>query len=554
MAVYTQYSQTWLEDPDSIKIILVSAQVYNVQTALTETLLWSNAPYVTSDGVLAFSAIIRRDVTLSETLRQDGSGAMTFGDIELNNSNGELDLYLDSSIYVWSNRVLKIYYGDPQWSCSSTDVFTKFQLIFNGLTDDVDSRSRNTLNLKIRDKLEQLNTPLTEDKLGTTGTWNGGQQNQDAIKPIVFGEAFNVTPLIIDPSTLRYQFNNGISESLIEIRDNGMPLYNISKPQGATVDLTTGTFTLPYAALGAITCSVQGVKTPVNLAASTISATPLQYSADLATIIATIVTQYGRGASGTRPSARFTAENLDFANLQNFSTLAPCAVNAVIQDTQNVLAVCRTLAQSVGAQIFVNRLGKLQLLRYGTGYSSNPPVTAITDQDILYNSLVISQRSPIFASVKLGYAKNYTVQRNLQTSIPADHKESLATEWLTVTSSDPLVAGQFELSLEAQQVDTALINTQDASTECLRRLEFNKKARTVYKFTGTSKLLGLVLGQELLLTHSRYNLSTGWLAQVVSLSPNWSKGTVEVEVLVLTAIGTGQTYALEDYFQELYAN
>lgn len=552
MAVYTQYSQDWLEDTSSIKIILVVAQVYNVTTTLTETLLWSNAGYITTDGLLAFSAVIRRDVTLSETLRQDGSGAMTFGDIELDNPNGELDEYLDSTKFIWSNRSLKIYYGDPQWSCSSADIFTRFQIIFNGLTDDVDSRARNTLNLKIRDKLEQLNTPVTESKLGTTGTWNGGQQNQDAIKPIVFGEAFNITPLLIDPP-LTYQFNNGVTEALLEIRDNGNPIYNSGKNIGVTVDLDAGTFTLPWQALGTVTCSVQGVKTPVDLSTDVITAPPL-YSADLTTVITTIVTQYGRGVSGDRPSARFTSEDLDFENLRNFSLGTPYSVSAVIQDTQNVLTVCRSLAQSVGAQIFISRAGKLQILRYGTGDSSATTVTAVSDADMIYGSFTISQRAAVSASVKLGYAKNYTVQQNLQTSIPANHKESFATEWISVTQSDATIAAQFGLPLEASQVDTQLINSTDAAIECTRRLEFNKTQHVVYKFTGISRLLGLVLGQELLLTHNRYNLSEGWLTQVVSLSPNWTKGLVDVEVLALVPSASAQTYAAGEYFLETYPN
>lgn len=539
MAVYTQYSQEWLEDPSSIKIILVVAQVYNVTTALTETLYWSNAGYTTTDGVYSFSAIIRRDVRLSETLSQDGTGAMTFGDLELNNPNGELDQYLDSTKYIWSNRSIKIYYGDPQWACSSTDIFTRFQLIFSGITDDVDSRARSTLNLKIRDKLEQLNTPVTEAKLGITGTWAGGQQNQDQIKPVIFGEVFNVTPLLIDPSTLKYQFNNGVTEAVLEIRDNGNPIYNSGKNIGVTIDLTLGTFTLPWPALGTITCSVQGIKSPVDLAASSITTTP-KYVNNIATLIATIVTQYGQGASGTRTSSRFTAADLDFTNLLDFSLSNTQSIGAAVTDTQNVLVVCRVLAQSVGAQIFITRTGQLQLLRYGSPYSASPPVAAITEQDIIYNSLAISNRLPVIASVKLGYAKNYTIQANLTTSIPQNHKDSFATEWLTVTSNSgtataTAAAVQYNLSLDVPQTDTQLINATEAAAECTRRLTYYSQQHIVYKFTGTSKLLGLRLGQGVTLTHSRFNLynsGAGRTGQVVSLSPNWTNGSVEVEVLI----------------------
>lgn len=247
MATYTQYSQAWLEDQSSIKIVLALAQVYNVVTGLEETLYLSNASFVLADGT-TFNAVIRRDVTLSETLSQDGTGAMTFGDIELNNPNGEFDTWLDSAKYIWSNRDLKIYYADPQWTVSSVvDLAAKALLIFNGVIDDVDSRAKSTVNLKIRDKLERLNTPLTEDKLGTYGTWTSGQQNQDTVKPVVFGEVFNTTPLLLDPAKLKYMFNNGVSESLIEIRDNGMPLAAATEVSGLTVTLTTSAGTVTNA-------------------------------------------------------------------------------------------------------------------------------------------------------------------------------------------------------------------------------------------------------------------------------------------------------------------
>ena len=533
MAQYTQYSQEWLEDPESIKIILVVTQVYNVTNTLTETLNWSNAAYTTTEGIYSFSALIRRDVRLVETLSPDGTGAMTFGDLELDNPNGELDQYLDSAKYIWSNRPIQIYYGDPQWNCNFADVFTRFQLVFNGVIDNVDSRARNTLNLKVRDKLEQLNTPLTEDKLGVTGTWNGGQQNQDAIKPVIFGEAFNITPLLTDPSSLKYQFNNGVSEALLEIRDNGNPIYN-SSLTGATVNLTTSTFTLPYQALGTLTCSVQGIKSPVNLTTQSITSTPT-YTDNIAVLIATIVTQYGRGVSGTRPSARFTVADLDFANLRAFSSANTQSVCAVITDTQNVLTVCRSLANSIGAQLFITRAGKLQLLRYGVPYNSSPVVTEIAEQDIIYNSIMVSRRSDVVAAVKLGFGKNYTTQTGLLTSIPQNHKDNFAEPWITNTQTNQTVASQYKLTLEAQQTDTQLVNTAQAIAECTRRLNYDSVQHTVYKFTGTSKLLGLVLGQSVVLKHSRFNLynsGNGTTGQVITLSPNWTSGSVEVEVLI----------------------
>lgn len=725
MATYTQYSQSWLEDSDSIKIVLVVAEVYNITANTTYTLYFSNAGYVTSDGLISFDARIRRNVTLSETLNADGSGAMTFGDIELDNQNGELDVYLDLAQYVWNNRNIKIYYGDPSWSCTSTALATTFLKIFDGVISDVDSRSRVSLNLKIRDKLERLNTAVTEDKLGTVANWGyGGQQSQDAIKPLIFGEVFNQTPLLIDPNygvnfRPRYQFSNGVAEQLIEIRDNGVPIYNntITNSQ-ITVDLQSGTFVLYTLPKGVVTCSAQGVHSSVDLVVgdntptltlpsnftktdntvtktgitdiwdssafttvpyvdgasveitrsqcsipgppvttvqvpsviglsqvanvsqvytstnldyafldtgtqlqvyisgtqittftgtmpsftttsklaikyngynvswyvddvlvhsiivtanlslyghislqlkdtfvSTFRYKPFRYVNTIANLVALIATEYGKVKTATRESARLLPSELDYTNLNDFNVLNAQPVCALVADTQNVLTVCRALAASVMAQVFITRTGLLQILKYGTGYPSiatiqtnaaalaaagnssavalkTPVIYAITEQDIKYNSLVISSRPELQAAYRLAYAKNYTIQNNLITAIPDTHKDSFKEEWLTVTKTDSTAAGLYNLSTEAKEVATQLVSSTDAETECQRRLDYYKTSHTVYKFTGTPKLLGLQLGQAVTLTHSRFNLTNGPTGQVISLSPNWTTGSVEVEVLI----------------------
>lgn len=689
MATYTIYSLDWLQDPSSIKIVLVVASVYNVVTNTVNTLYWGNQSYTVSDGSVSFTGLIRRSVQLNETLSPEGTGAITFGDLELSNPNGELDDYLDSSKYIWSNQPLKIYYGDPQWNCTTlADLQSKFTLVFNGVIDDVDSRARVSLNLKIRDNLERLNTPLTEDKLGTYGTWPGVQQNQDQIKPVVFGEVFNITPLSIDPSLFKYQFNNGPSEALIEVRDNGSPYtltlvtgltltptvtatgavavnsattittggsgyvvgdqvylvdssnqpalftvgvttitstlvvgtvtagvigigmtlvgsnvtavplnttivsqvsgtpggagtYTVSTPlsiqanssitgtnavaiytvSAVTAGVVTGgsittagtgytagvktaglfkhsvsrifqgtvlydpavsIFTTGYAARGTVTCSVQGVKKSLNTSTGALTTT---YSNSLGNILGLIATQYGKA------NTRLTAADLDMSSLNLFTV----AVGTVVTDTANVLNVARQLTSSIGAQLFINRSGVLQMLQYGTPYNTGAVITNITEADILYNSLAISTRPEVIGTVKIGYAKNYTIQANLLGAIPQAHKDTMADAWVSNTKTNQYVIDKYKLAQDAKQVDTQLIESAAADTEADRRLSLWSAQHFVFKFTATSGMLALRLGQGVNLIHSRFNLynsGSGRAGQVVGLYPNWTAGTVDVEVFI----------------------
>lgn len=523
------YSQAWLESTSAIRAIFIEAYYYDVATTTEKVVYLSTTGYVTDTADVSFEPVIANNITLQESLSIDGGISFSFGDIEIYNNNGEYDSWLSDSSRIWVNRAIKIYYGDPAWNTANLAAFkTDFLLIFDGIIANIDSKSRTSINLKIRDKMERLNTPITEDKLGTYGTWAGGQSNQDSIKPLVFGEVFNYEPLLIDPSTLQYMFNNGTSEQLIEIRDNGVPIYTAGTlTTGATVSLANGTFTLAHPLAGSITVSAQGVKRSIDLTNASLpeSAT---YNNNIANLIALIVTKFGSATN------RLSASDIDQANFLAFSTANTQYVGIVLTDRENVLSVCSQLADSIGAQLYFNRLGKLQLLRLGTTFAGSS-VTSITDSDIIRGTLAISNRLDIVAANKVGYAKNWMVQDNLLTGIPEAHKLIMSTEWYSKTATNPTVSSRYKLNVDPVQKDTLLIDGTQADTEATRLKDYFSASKTIYKFTGISRLLSLQLGQAVNLTHSRFDLykgGAGVSGQVYSLAPNWLEGTIEVEVIV----------------------
>ena len=514
------YSQAWLEDDKSNPTILAVLGVYTGGSESTVYL--SNRGY--SYNGIQFPAIINGNIGLTERIDvKNGGSDISFDDLEIINSDGYYDSWLNSSIYVWKNRTIKIYLCDRNWTATDVnDLISQSRLVFSGVIDDIDSKNRNTINFKVRTKLEFLNGPITETKLGTYGTWAGGQTNQDSILPIVFGEVCNMEPLAVDPSQLEYKFNGGTTQELVEIRDNGVPIYNDTTTSGAAVNLTTGTFKLNQRPAGTITCSVLGTTKSINLTTGVADTT---YRNNIANIIATIVTQYGK------PETRLTTSDLDLPNLAAFAAANTQRVGYLVNSTTNIMEVCSELAASIGAQIVFSSAGKLQLIRSGSGITPTD-VSTITDSDILLNSLSVSMRYDVVSSTKLGYCKNHTVQTGLLTGIPEAHKDLFAKDYLTVTANDAgNIKTTYKLTSDPEQINTCLLVTSEAQAEANRRNTMFSTSRTVYKFTGTKKLLGLFLGQSVTITHNRFNLSAT-SAQVISLSPNWVDMTVEVEVLV----------------------
>lgn len=532
----------WLEDPSAIRGLLVEieVQVYNPTTLVFDntTLYLSTMGYVTTTADVVFNPVLNNSIQLSESLDISGESAgLSYGDLEINNPTGEFDPWLDSTKYIWTNKTINIYHGDPRWTCANlAAIKTTFQLIFSGVVSDIDSRSRTSVNIKLRDKLERLNAPITEEVLGPT--WGQGtsqqytvdqQTTKESIKPLVFGEVFNVEPLLKDPNTFTYIFNDGPAELLIEIRDNGVPVYthngtsvtlNADVPN--TVDLSTGTFVLSRPLAGTCTVSVQGVKNSINLATGALVTGT--YINNVANLIALIVTQYGKA------STKFTAADLDTVNLSNFQTANQQKVGVIVKDRENVLDICRQLASSIGAQVYVNRFGKLQLLKIGA--PTTDATVGITDDDILHFSLSISNKLEVSGATSIGYCKNYTVQTGLVTGIPEQHKAIFATEWPDpAKADDPTTANIYKLDTLPVQKDTLLISLSEATTEATRLTTYYKTPRTAYKFTGITKLLSLKLGQAITLTHNRFNL-VNKPGQVIGLNPDWLNGTVEVEVLI----------------------
>lgn len=204
-------TQAWLEDQTSIRCLLVEITAKDVIANTEVTFYLSDIGYTTSGTTAAVSYLpyLTGNLQTTESLSIDGGLSMSFGDIQVANLNGELDSWLDNTKYIWVNRRVQVYLGDPRWVCATLAIVrSTFEKIFDGVIADVDSSSRESLNIKVRDKLEKLNYPITDEVIGTYGTWAGGQTNQDTIRPLIIGEVNNITPVLVDPSKLEYMFSD----------------------------------------------------------------------------------------------------------------------------------------------------------------------------------------------------------------------------------------------------------------------------------------------------------------------------------------------------------
>ncbi|MBY0473725.1 MAG: hypothetical protein K2Q13_01540 [Nitrosomonas sp.] len=477
----------WLQDTTAIRCILVEA-VSNI-AGVDTTHYSSTKAYIDETNNRIYEPIVSANsIQLIERMSIDSSPSMSFGDVEIYNLAGSLDIWLT---YIWVNKPINIYVGDVRWLRSD------FVTIFSGTIEDIDSRSAQTLNIKVRDKLQRLNTPITETKLG------GSTPNKNEIIPLCFGECFNVSPLLSNPATLEFQTHQSAIEENLEVRVNGVPV-------GLVNDIAHGKFTLPVQPFGKVTLSVQGDK-------------PASWNTTVSSIIQRIVQNYG-GAN------KFTSGDLDSAQLSAFDSAHPQPVGIYISARENTLGICNQLASSVGAQLVMSRLGKLQLLKLelpapGTPFDIGP-------DDIFENTIRISRKLPVKAAFKVNYNKNWTIQPELLTGIPESHKKIYATEYASVTVEDATVKSNYALDSEPIPIDTLLLTASDSINEGNRSLNLYKTPRFVITFVGKPRLVELFLGRAVTLTYPRFGLDSGKDGQVIGLSIDWSTLYSQVEVFV----------------------
>ena len=500
--------QTWLETPSVIRIMLVQAQVL-VDSVITTRYLSTHA--ITVDAV-EYLPVIRGSLNIEESISTEYLASISYGDIELINSRGQYDSWLND---VWVNKSVKIYVGSlpiPGY----LSVIEDFELIFDGVVSDIDSKNRTQLNLKIRDKLEKLNTSVSEDLIGNY--FQGSivpqttvvNQYQNNLKPLVFGEVHNITPILTDPTLLEYMVSAGPVEQILEVRDSGMP---IAFATSGTISIPPGSFRLLQSPSGTITCSVQGIKKTIDI---NNSSTSNIYTNTVSNTISTILKLYGK--------------QLGYSEIDqtSFLNLGSEAVGIYLKDRVNVLNLCQQIAKSSGLILSTTRTGKVKLIDLTIPTTSS---ISISENDTVLNSLELTQKLDVIAGVRLGYAQNWTVQTNLLTAIPEQHKDLYAKEWLELTQIDTTASDKYSVTTEPEMQTSYLIDSLEVAAVALKKLNLFKAQRKIYSMKCTAKFLSVQIGDIVNLKASRFGLNTGVNGIVVSTKPDWLRGTIEIRVL-----------------------
>ena len=489
---FPEYFSKWLANPAQ-RCLLAEVGVKTGGVEVTRYL--SSIGYVSeptdTPANTHYAARISGGFSFSRSLNVTGSGGdISFGDLELDNTDGALDAWLAD---IWAMRRIKLWMGSATWPKS------QFVQVFSGTVEDVAPKDRYHLSLKLRDVLAPLNTQISTAVVGGTG------DNKSTLLPLALGEVFNVEPLLLSTTGSQvYRVGLGTVESIIEVRDNGYPV-------SVTKDAAAGTFTLVNQRYGQITCDVQGAK--VSGA----------YRNDVGGLVEHVATTLGDGT-------KLDATAIDAVALSAFRSAHPQPVGLWLPDRANRLETMQQLAASIGATVTATPLGAVRIVQLAFG----TPTRSIGQAQMVNGTFAPAGRPKIKGAVQLAGCRNWTPQgkSSLAASIATASLPILEDEWVYATATDATVVADYRQTSSPEPVETLLVSETDLAAEAARRLALWKTPRTVFRFEAYADLLDLELGDTITLTHPRLGLSSGATALVVGLDTDYVGGRVTVEVLV----------------------
>lgn len=147
-----------------------------------------------------------------------GRSTLGFGDIVLDNSDGELDNLIK---YGFDGRTVTVRRGAVGAAYPGG-----FTTLFVGTMGPPESE-KTTFTLKLRDKQLEANVPLQATKYtgAGLGTLEGVADDlKGKPKPVCYGKVLNIQPPAVETAKLIYQVNDGAVASIVAVYDRGVAL------------------------------------------------------------------------------------------------------------------------------------------------------------------------------------------------------------------------------------------------------------------------------------------------------------------------------------------
>lgn len=431
-----------------------------------------------------------------------GFSTNTRNDSVLANQDGEMDAIL--SDYAIDNRAIDIRIG------KLGDSLSAYGYACRGRMSRALARE-STFEIEINDGSSRLDVPIQQNYYAGTGGDEGGLDVQGKPKPLCYGNAMNVTPVLVDRVLLRYQVHDGMTSDVPAVYDDQIPYTRVSGSPGAgqyTVTPATGIIQLGGPPGGVLTCDVLGDATP-------------GYTARIGEILYRI---------GLR--AGLVDDDFDPTFFSELQTAVPGEIGVYIaNEPRRIIEVVEELIAGTACFAAFGRQGKLRAGRLLV--ANGTPVAAFDEGNILaIERLPLAEGlSPRVWRVEVGYARNYTAQERVAAGASSERRAFVAEPYRSSVREAAAIKSQSPLS-RAVFIPPVLASEPDAQQLATEVFDLYSPARKLIRVEVPLAGLALELGEIVALTHPRFGLADGSLGRVVGYDLDLGRGVVALQVFV----------------------
>lgn len=473
--------------------------------------------------------------TLQKALRLDrsiinglGFGMITsgWGELELINLEGDYDFLIKH--YSIDGRKVNIKIG------AAGAAYDSFITLFTGTATGWHV-AEDILRVGIRDNGYLLEVPMQTNLYLGTGGLEGPVDLKGKRRPLGYGENQNVSPPLVVPSYLVYQLNDGQIHAVDAVYDRAVAL----TPAGPA-DYATST-TLLAATTGAggsganieagefATCLAEGY---VRLGGTPFGQVTVDFRGDktggvYVNTTAGIVKRIVSRANSSIVLRTSTFDALDAVQPAEVHFYSDPASELQVTDVVSMLMA------GIGAWAGFRRDGKFEVGIF------TPPGGASTAQ---YNQddIIEIERQPLPAGVdpppwrfRVAWGRNWTVQTDVdgQSGMTPERVAFLA-EQFRLASSDAaqgtLIKTNHARAQDPAPIESYFVNEADAQTEADRLLDIYGITNSLYRIVLTRHPFVHEIGDVILVTYRRWDLTRGRLLRIVALTEETDESRTEL--------------------------
>ncbi|MCK1402018.1 hypothetical protein IVB45_17555 [Bradyrhizobium sp. 4] len=473
----------------TLKIYVTSSAGYATEPTDTP----ANQPF---RGVL-------KSFSFSRSIMQGDIGRFTTGtgNLKIDNADAEYD-FLQLS-YAIDGRPIAIRIGRPDQPYAETYPLAK--LTATGWNVDTDA-----ISIDLVDYSYKLEVPMQPHTYGGTGGANGGADLTGKRKPLVFGNAQNISPVLLVPNLLIYQAHDGAMQSIDAVYDRGVPLTgagdvaNYAALAAASVTsgqfktcLAAGLLKLGSSANGTVTADVKGDATDGYLVRT-----------------ADIVRWALRHRTVLSDPVDLSVLSFDQVNLAQ-----PAPIDYFIgpDDNLTVAAFIDNIMGGIGGWGGHRLDGTFEVRIFQA--PSGSPADAFTRADMLGGDI---KKEPLPESYRpprwrwrVPYQRCWTVQTDLAGAVTAARKAFVAEPYRLAEATSSTIQLDHPFAQDRDPVQSYFSQASDAAAEAARLIDLFKTTRAIYRMSLPRRALRREMGDVISVTHERFDLRAGRLMVVL---------------------------------------